>query len=238
VSNVETLAHIALIARHGAAWFRELGTPAQPGSALVTLCGPVTHPGVYEIEQGASLASLIAAAGGAEEPLQGALLGGYSGTWIAAALLGGVALSNEHLAPHGATLGAGVVLLLSAAACPVAETVRLARWLSDQSARQCGPCVHGLDALAEALEQLAAGGRGSRPAQRIERLSALVARRGACSHPDGAVNVTLSALEAFGPDFADHARNGPCEACTRPPQLPLPTRPLSGERRHAESARR
>ena len=41
VNNVETLAHVALIARHGAAWFRALGTPSQPGSALVTLSGPV-----------------------------------------------------------------------------------------------------------------------------------------------------------------------------------------------------
>src|ERR1019366_7897179 len=64
VDNVETLAHVALIARHGAPWFRELGIPTQPGSTLITLCGPVTHPGVYEIEHGASLASLIEASGG------------------------------------------------------------------------------------------------------------------------------------------------------------------------------
>ena len=60
VNNVETLAHVALIARHGAPWFRQLGTPTQPGSALVTLSGPIAHPGVYEIEHGASLSSLIA----------------------------------------------------------------------------------------------------------------------------------------------------------------------------------
>ena len=41
ISNAETFAHIALIARHGADWFRALGTSAQPGSALVTLSGPV-----------------------------------------------------------------------------------------------------------------------------------------------------------------------------------------------------
>ena len=64
INNAETLAHVALIARHGASWFRQLGTPSQPGSALVTLSGPVAHPGVYEIEHGASLRSLIHAAGG------------------------------------------------------------------------------------------------------------------------------------------------------------------------------
>ncbi|HTC72630.1 MAG TPA: SLBB domain-containing protein, partial [Solirubrobacteraceae bacterium] len=105
VNNAETLAHLALIARHGAPWFRQLGTPSQPGSALVTLSGPLAHPGVYEVEHGASLASLIQAAGGSTADVHGALIGGYGGSWVAGGLLKGVALSNEHLAAHGASLG-------------------------------------------------------------------------------------------------------------------------------------
>jgi NADH:ubiquinone oxidoreductase subunit F (NADH-binding) len=227
VNNAETLAHVALIVRYGAAWFRALGTPTQPGSALVTLSGPIAHPGVYEIEHGASLSSLIRAGGGATARVRGALLGGYAGSWVGAAQLDGVALSNEHLAPHGASLGAGVVLLLSEDACPVGETVRLARWLADQSTRQCGPCVHGLDALASTLAELAGGIAGAGVAQRIDRLASLVARRGACGHPDGALNPLLSALDAFQGEFADHARHGPCAACSRPAELPLPDRPPS-----------
>src|SRR5271154_1547278 len=111
VNNAETLAHIALIARHGPEWFRQLGTESQPGSTLITLSGPVAHPGVYEIEHGASLSSLIDAAGATTAAVRGALFGGYAGAWIAGDLLAGVALSGEHLAPHGASLGAGVVLL-------------------------------------------------------------------------------------------------------------------------------
>jgi NADH:ubiquinone oxidoreductase subunit F (NADH-binding) len=226
VNNAETLAHVALIARHGAPWFRQLGTPAQPGSALVTLAGPVAHPGVYEIEHGASLSSLIDAGGGTTAGVRGALIGGYAGSWIGAELLRGIALSNEHLAAHGATLGAGVVLLLSEETCPVAETARLARWLSDQSAGQCGPCVHGLDALAAGIEELGRGDGGGRAAQRVERIASLVLGRGACRHPDGAVNVLLSGLEVFHAEFADHARHGPCELCGRPGELPLPSRPV------------
>jgi NADH:ubiquinone oxidoreductase subunit F (NADH-binding) len=135
-----------------------------------------------------------------------------------------VALSNEHLAAHGASLGAGIVLLLSEEACPVAETARAARWLAGQSAGQCGPCVHGLDSLAATLEQIAAGTAPARATQRIERLAALVSRRGACSHPDGAVSFILSALESFSADFAQHARHGSCEGCAHPAELPLPER--------------
>ncbi|MGO9320923.1 MAG: NADH-ubiquinone oxidoreductase-F iron-sulfur binding region domain-containing protein [Solirubrobacteraceae bacterium] len=238
VDNVETLAHVALIARHGAPWFRELGTPSQPGSALVTLSGAIAHPGVYEIEHGAPLSSLIAAAGGATARVRGALLGGYAGSWVSGELLNGVALSNEHLAPHGASLGAGVVLLLSEDACPVAESARVARWLAGQSARQCGPCVHGLDALASTIEEIAGGIAGARVTQRIDRLASLVARRGACGHPDGALNPILSAVEIFQAEFADHARHGPCAACARPPELPLPDRPLSDATARGAMSRR
>jgi NADH:ubiquinone oxidoreductase subunit F (NADH-binding) len=227
VDNVETLAHVALIARYGAPWFRQLGTPLQPGSALVTLSGPVAHPGVYEIEHGASLASLIDAGGGMTARPRGVLVGGYAGSWIAAEHMQGVALSREHLAPHGATLGAGVVLLLSEQACPVAETARVARWLSDQSTRQCGPCVHGLDALANTLAEISAGSAPANAIQRVDRLASLTARRGACGHPDGAVNLIISALEAFEREFAEHARHGPCEGCRRLAELPLPASDVS-----------
>jgi NADH:ubiquinone oxidoreductase subunit F (NADH-binding) len=226
IQNVETLAHIALIARHGAAWFRGLGTAAQPGSALVTLSGPVADPGVYEIELGASLSSLIEAGGGATGRIRGALVGGYGGSWISSERLHGVALSNEHLAPHGASLGAGVVLLLSEEACPVAETARAGRWLASQSAGQCGPCVHGLDSLAATLEELAAGSAPATAGARIERLASLVSRRGACGHPDGVVNFLLSALECFAADFDEHARHGRCERCAHSSELALPGRKL------------
>ncbi len=245
VSNVETLAHLALLARHGPDWFRELGTPAQPGSALVTLSGPVAFPGVYELEHGSPLTALLDAAEGATAPLRAVLLGGYAGTWLDASLLRGVALSDEHLAPHGATLGAGVVVLLSATACPVAEMARLVRWLAGQSARQCGPCVFGLDALAAAFEQLVRGGtpgeRGGRGAiTRIATLAGLVNRRGACSHPDGAARLVASALDVFAEELTDHAHHGPCAACARPSELPRPrtaVRDGNGDRARSSATR-
>jgi NADH:ubiquinone oxidoreductase subunit F (NADH-binding) len=235
VSNAETLAHLALIARHGPGWFRQLGTASQPGSALVTLSGPVAHPGVYEIEHGASLASLIEAAGGTTTAPRALLVGGYGGTWIAGELLSGVALSDEHLAAHGATLGAGVLALLSEDACVVAETARVARWLADQSSGQCGPCVHGLDAIAATVQELASGVTSGNAAQRVTRLAGLVRRRGACGHPDGAARFVTSALETFAPEFTEHARHGPCEDCARPSELPLPSTPPASVHARAQA---
>ena len=222
VNNAETLAHVALIARHGPRWFRALGLSEQPGSTLLTLSGPVAYPGVYEVEYGASLSSLLEAAGGTTSRVRAALFGGYAGTWVEGGALADLALSNAHLAPYGATLGAGVVLLLSEDACPVAETARVTRWLALQSAGQCGPCVHGLDALAETFERVCAGAAPKHAGARLEQLAGLVSRRGACAHPDGTARFALSALDVFAQEFADHVRHGACAACARPSQMPLP----------------
>jgi NADH:ubiquinone oxidoreductase subunit F (NADH-binding) len=223
ISNAETYAHIALIARHGARWFRGLGTPSQPGSALVTLSGPLAGPGVYEIEYGAPLRDLLSAAGGTTSPIRAALFGGYAGTWIDGQLLRGLELADEYLAPHGATLGAGVIALISERTCPVAETARIARWLADESAGQCGPCVNGLGALAATLAEIAAGRGEADAAHRTERLARFVRRRGACAHPDGAARFIASSVDVFASEFADHARHGRCEACSRGRELPLPS---------------
>jgi NADH:ubiquinone oxidoreductase subunit F (NADH-binding) len=224
VNNAETLAHVALIARHGPRWFRELGLASQPGSTLLTLSGPLAYPGVYEVEYGASLLSLLDAAGGTTARVRAALFGGYGGAWVDGPLLSNLALSDEHLAPHGASLGAGVVLLLSEDACPVAETARVMRWLARQSAGQCGPCIHGLDALAATFERIAAGAADARAVSRVEQLAGLVSRRGACSHPDGTARFAMSAVEVFAEELADHMRHGRCDGCLRPPELPLPAR--------------
>lgn len=223
INNAETLAHLTLIVRHGPRWFRALGTPADPGSALLTLSGAVPHPGVYEIEHGAPLQSLIEAAGGTTSPIRAVLLGGYGGTWLDGASIPELLLSNDRLASGGASLGAGVIVLLSAEACPVAEVTRATRWLAEQSSGQCGPCVNGLDAIAGALEEVLAGQPSAGVGKRIARWSTLAKGRGACRHPDGVVSFVASALEVFAEELADHARHGPCDACVGPHVLPLPT---------------
>jgi len=222
INNSETLAHLALIVRYGPEWFRQLGTPTHPGSTLLTLSGAIAYPGVYEAEQGAPLESLIKAAGGTTSPIRAVLLGGYAGTWLDGQLIPRLALSNEHLSPHGASLGAGIVVLLSHESCAVAEVSRVARWLAKESSGQCGPCVHGLHAIASAIEEVAGGIASAGTGQNIARWASLARNRGACRHPDGVVSFITSALDVFAEEFADHAQHGPCDACARSSELPLP----------------
>ena len=164
VQNVETLADLALILRHGAAWFRSVGSPGEPGSMLITMAGAVRRPGVYEIETGTPVGALLELAGGAAaQPgapgaLGALLIGGYFGTWPEAAAALPLPFLSAGLAPVGASPGAGVIAMLLRTACGLAETARITRYLARSSAGQCAPCVFGLDAIAGQLERLAAGG--------------------------------------------------------------------------------
>ena len=197
VLNVETLAHLALVARFGGTWFRAVGTPDEPGSALVTISGAVRDPGVYEIELGSAFAELLEQAG-ADPAAQAYLVGGYFGTWVRGPDARGAALSNADLARFGASLGARAIVVLPRDTCGIAETARVARYLAEQSAGQCGPCVHGLAAIADSLEQLV---RREPDDGLLRRRLAQVANRGACRHPDGAVALVSSALRVFSDEL-------------------------------------
>jgi NADH:ubiquinone oxidoreductase subunit F (NADH-binding) len=221
VQNVETLAHLALIARFGAEWFRSAGTSADPGTTLVSIGGGVARPGVYEVELGTGLFAVLQAAGLPDGPPPPVLLGGYFGTWLDPVAAAGTAIGPEALRGQGRSLGSGVVWALPGDACGLAETARVARWFADQSAGQCGPCVNGLPAMARALEVLVDGRRSAGVVEHLGRWSGLVTGRGACHHPDGAARLVTSAVEVFGAEIERHAQRGPCAASARG-VLPVP----------------
>lgn len=222
VNNVETLAHLALIARYGHVWFRETGMPAAPGSALVTVSGAVERPGVYEIELGTPVGAVVRLAGGPAERPQAVLTGGYFGTWMPAEVAWTVPMSHPGLRSVGAAMGAGVLIVLPESSCGLAETARVVRYLAHEGAGQCGPCSFGLPALADALADLAYHGGRSDAVERIASLIPLIEGRGACRHPDGATKLAASALAAFSHDAHWHDVEGSCFAVRRPPLLPVP----------------
>ncbi|HEX9353953.1 MAG TPA: NADH-ubiquinone oxidoreductase-F iron-sulfur binding region domain-containing protein [Streptosporangiaceae bacterium] len=221
VQNVETLAHLALIARHGASWFRALGTAREPGSMLVTILGAVNEPCVHEIAIGTPVSEVLSLAGGASAPLQALLLGGYFGRWVDAAAAASMPFSAAGLAPLGAGAGAGLIAALPADACGLAETARVVRYLAGESAGQCGPCLFGLDAVAGEVQRLAEGRTSSLAT--LRRWLGQVDGRGACSHPDGTVGLIRSALRVFGGELEQHA-DGWCCATRTGVVLPVPPR--------------
>ena len=204
LSNAETFAQLALLSELGPHAFAAVGTPAEPGTTLVTVGGAVGRPGVLEIDNGTSIATVLAAAA-ARAPVA-LVTGGYHGTWMAPRT--DIALSRAGLASVGATLGAGVLLVLDNDTCALGELARVAFWLADQSARQCGPCLSGLPVLASDIAALLH--RHPAAGHALQRHAGLLVGRGACAHPDGAVRFLMSGVSLLAGEIEHHQSRGSC----------------------------
>lgn len=212
VSNVETFAHVALIARYGADWFRGVGDTAHPGTMLATVSGTFTSITVVEIPTGMPLHDIVSRIDSVTpQRLQAVLVGGYHGSWIPADAIGQARLSPNGLAAFGAVPGAGVLHLLGEQECGLARAADVTAYLAEQSAWQCGPCRYGLPRLATLLDELAFGRVDDDLIDEVDRTVGLVDGRGSCRHPDGVARFVRSALAVFESDITAH-RNGCCAA--------------------------
>jgi NADH:ubiquinone oxidoreductase subunit F (NADH-binding) len=215
VQNVESLAYAALIARFGGQWFVDLGLNGSTGTMLLTLSGDVRTPVIVEVAGGTPLSTVLASHATVASSGSAVLLGGYFGGWIHGDAASELAIDPVRLRAAGHSLGCGVVHVRGESECGVVQTARILNYLADQSARQCGPCVFGLRAIAGALHRMAARQGSVEDLMHLRAWSGELSGRGACRHPDGAANLVRSALQVFADEFALHARSARCTAASR-----------------------
>jgi NADH:ubiquinone oxidoreductase subunit F (NADH-binding) len=208
VSNVESLAYTALIARYGPDWYRASGRGETRGTALVTVSGTTPAQRVVEIEYGTPLGEVLERVGAWTTAGQGVMLGDSFGAWADVHAARDLPLDPAVMKRNGLSFGAGVIAVLPATTCGVIETAEVMAYMAGESAGQCGPCVYGLNALAEATQRLAAGRPNQGDLAGIARWGSQLSGRGACAHPDGAVAFVNSGLRVFADEFALHARGG------------------------------
>ena len=211
VHNIETLAHVALIARYGAGWFRAAGTNGDPGTRLVTVSGSIVAERVLEVPGDQSVREILAACGCAENNVGAVLVGGYHGAWLGRAQLG-TPLSAAALAPYNAHPGAGVLYVIGAEECGLRISADIVRFLATESARQCGPCMFGLPEMANILNRIAVGQKDRSLRRELESLMGSVIGRGSCHHPDGTARFVASTLRTFSADVEAHF-TGHCVRC-------------------------
>ena len=221
VHNAETLAHVAMIARTGPDAFRGHGLVEDPGTCLITISGTVENPGVVEVDRGTPLIDIVRRATLHQAP-QALLVGGYGGAWVGPEHFA-TPYASLSLRAVGSSAGVGVVIALGPDACGLMETARIAHYLAGQSAGQCGPCVYGLPAIADDMARLARGRTDVALMARLDRRLEEVDGRGACRHPDGAVQLVRSALSVFVADVRSHTGGATCPHVDIPTQLRFPT---------------
>lgn len=210
VSNVETLAHLPYIQRHGAEAFRAHGTQASPGTFLATVTGAGRTPVLYELPHGTPIADLLALHGVSPAEVAGLLMGGYfAGLLNATALSAG--LDHETLRALGCGLGCGAIAVLTTD-CPVAVAASVLDYFDRENAGQCGSCFNGTAAMAAVTGALRAGAATTEDVDRLQRWSVVLRGRGACATLDGAANIAASLLAQF-PDLVQAHLHSPCEGC-------------------------
>jgi NADH:ubiquinone oxidoreductase subunit F (NADH-binding) len=215
--NVETLARVALAARTGSADYRS--------TALLTVVADGRRT-VLEVDHHWTIADAVTAAVGwdvsSSGPLQAALLAGYGGTWLPWSVAAGLPVQETAVREAGGSLGAGIIAPLADDQCGLRQTAAIVDYLAASSARQCGPCLFGLRAIADVLADLASGAGRRKDLKRLQRYTGDVAGRGACRHPDGAVRLVATMLRTFGDDVDAHTHGRPCAGAEKPPFVPIP----------------
>lgn len=185
VSNVETLAHAAWIARHGAEEYRRYGTPDSPGTTLMTVNGACHRPGVYEVPFGVRLRDIFALAGGFTSQPTALMMGGwFSGLADISLLDSPCTLEDLRAADTG--FGCGSITVLGADDDPLAVAAEIADWYSRESAQQCGVCIKGTAAIRNSLAALRDDRSLETEVHKLSRWGTSLIGRGACSFLDGA----------------------------------------------------
>ncbi|MFD7395632.1 NADH-ubiquinone oxidoreductase-F iron-sulfur binding region domain-containing protein [Streptomyces virginiae] len=203
VSNVETLARIALTAT------RPDLRRAIARSTLVTLSGGPATPMLTEVPYGIPLRTLAARYGAPEAA--GALMGGLFGGLVDAHALD-LPLEPGALTAAGTALGCGALHFLAPGGCPVTTAADAAAHLAAESARQCGVCVSGTAAVGKALYGLASGTAGPDTEDNLRRWSQGLTGRGACGLLDAAAGIAGSLLRSFPAHLRSHLA-APCPVC-------------------------
>jgi NADH:ubiquinone oxidoreductase subunit F (NADH-binding) len=210
VSNVETLANLPFVARHGADAYRAQGTSASAGTFLATITGAGRPAALYELPHGVPVVDLLALHGVSTDHVAGVLMGGYFAGLLNRDVLDAT-LDHETMRGLGSGLGCGAVAILTDD-CPVAVAASVMAYFDRENAGQCGSCFNGTAAMSAVTEALRDGVATSDDMARLERWSVVLRGRGACATLDAATNVAASLLLQFPQLVARHL-DGECDAC-------------------------
>ncbi|MBO0678043.1 hypothetical protein JRC04_11255 [Mycolicibacterium sp. S2-37] len=210
VSNVETLANLPFLHRHGSQAYRSVGTSTSPGTFLATVTGGGRPAALYELPHGTPFPDLLDLHGVSADSLRGVLMGGYFAGLMNSEVLD-TTLDHETMRRLGSGLGCGAVALITDE-CPIAVAAAVMAYFDRENAGQCGSCFNGTAAMAAVTGALRDGAATAEDVTRLERWSVVLRGRGACATLDAATNVAATLLRSFPQEVARHLDNT-CSAC-------------------------
>ncbi|MEE3233163.1 MAG: NADH-ubiquinone oxidoreductase-F iron-sulfur binding region domain-containing protein [Candidatus Latescibacterota bacterium] len=199
VNNVETLAAIAPIVRHGPDWYRGLGLGEHNGTKLISLSGDIQYPGNYEIPIGLSLPTLLNEwAGGPLKgrAIQAVTMAGLSGGFLAGEDLN-VTLDDPALQSLGTFLGAGGIMVFDDRRDMIEVAREAMNFFADESCGKCFPCRIGTQRISERLGLNNVSIEPKSWLEEVQDLGAVMRSTSACGLGTAAPNVSDSLLKYF-----------------------------------------
>ncbi len=221
INNVETLACVPWILRHGAPAFAALGTESSKGTKVFALAGKILHGGLIEVPMGVTIREIVERQGGGVpggRSLKAVQLGGPSGGCVPERLAD-TPVDYEALAETGAIMGSGGLVVLDDRDCMVDISRFFLSFTREESCGKCTFCRVGTQRMLEILDRLCEGEGRARDLATLEELADRVSRTSLCGLGQTAPNPVLTALEYFRDEFEAHLEGrcpaGSCSALVR-----------------------
>ena len=217
INNVETLAMVPWIVRHGAEKFAAIGTAKSKGTKVFALAGKIQRGGLIEIPMGTTVREIVEQIGGgvqAGRRFKAVQIGGPSGGCVPARLAD-TPVDFESLREIGAIMGSGGLVVLDDTACMVDLARYFLQFTQDQSCGKCTFCRIGTKRMLDILQRLCVGKASRQHLDELERLAVQVGAGSLCGLGKTAPNPVLTTLRYFRDEYEAHlAGRCPAGKCT------------------------
>jgi NADH-quinone oxidoreductase subunit F len=209
INNVETLAAVPHILKHGAAWYKQmsLSNPKSTGTKLLSICGHIAQPGNYEVTMGFPLKDLLYECAGGMRPgrtLKACIPGGSSVPMLNREETESTLLDYEGCVERGTMLGSGGVIVFDDTADMVYQTMRLARFYAHESCAQCTQCREGTAWTTKILERILSGQGKTSDLDLLLELADNMTGKTICVLSDSCAAPVVSAIKRFRSEFEDY----------------------------------
>lgn len=229
VNNVESIAAVPWIVLNSGDAYSKIGTPKSAGTKLISACGNINKPGVYEIELGLPVEEFIFSdewCGGIAngKRMKAVVAGGSSVPILPTELILKTANGEKRLMSYeslqdggfltGTMLGSGGFIVYDENQCIVRNTWNFTRFYHHESCGQCSPCREGTGWMERILHKLENGHGSMSDIELLWDVQKKIEGNTICPLGDAAAWPVASAIRHFRDEFEWHVTN-PKEAMER-----------------------
>lgn len=206
VNNVESIANVTQVMRHGVDWYRSFGTEKSPGMRIFCLSGNVKYPGIYELPHATPLRELIYTYGGGpvdeNAAIKAIVPGGLSMKMLTADQID-TPLDYESIMAAGSMLGSAGVVVIDERQNMVEIARRTLSFYREESCGKCTPCREGTSWLESILMRIERGEGRLKDVDLLEKIPTFITGKSFCPFGDAAVWGLQSNLAHFKGEFIE-----------------------------------